>query len=136
MLERTRAQLREARDALHEGGEQEPRLQMFFASLDSLHDRLDQTLGRILEETPDEKLEERAQYTVALAGPSDAKAVIGPEEAAAGALSVSRGLRRVFETMAETTARPASSEIYRNLCELLEGYERRIALLEETQRDL
>lgn len=137
VVERSRASIERAREALARMPRKDPRAQLFCESLDALERDLSVSLGHFFEAAPREVFEERTQYTVAI--PRELEREDPPEsleEAMGWSLQLTNSLRDRFEELSESAIAESLRDAYGNLAELVIGYERRIARLSEGQHDL
>lgn len=123
--------------ALREAPRPDARTAMLVECLESLQEQLKGALERFGEVAPDEVLDEEAQYTVEIPKRvAPAPTASAPERTLVWARDLVEDLRRAFGEMAGSAQKPTLEEMYRNLAELMEGHQQRLARIEQDMRDL
>jgi hypothetical protein len=138
LLARAREQLRTAVDSLRNEPRRDDRTAMFCESLESLQQDLALAMERFEDVAPDEVLTESQQYTVEIPAAPPEPPPISSDlgEAVVWAHSLAENLRSTFNEMAASAHKESLGETYRNLAVLVEGYQQRIARLDQDLRDL
>lgn len=137
VLEKSRTSLESMRQAVGRLPRSDDRDALACDRLDALQGDLAEALGHYFESTPEPTRKERTQYTVeippALESP-DAPADV--EDAIAWTLTLTRFLRERFQRLGDTAVAESLRETYRDLAELVSGFEKRIARIDEGRHDL